>query len=167
MGVHQRHNFVRVVSYVFDDLFADDRLCGKSRISDVATRAMRSRSVAGQDHYGSGCIADQPAGFPDDRSPTFAAFAISAPRPLPQTGRLAPVEETIYSVTATLIAFKWTAIQTITSSCPMRKGERSSRRSLDGMFERRCFRCGHRHRSQRFRIEAHCLRPVQNGRHPD
>lgn len=40
--------------------------------------------------------------------PTTIAYlrSIPAPRPLPQTGRLAPVEETIYSVTATLIAFK-------------------------------------------------------------
>jgi hypothetical protein len=40
--------------------------------------------------------------------PTTIAYlrSIPAPRPLPQTARLAPVEETIYSVTATLIAFK-------------------------------------------------------------
>jgi hypothetical protein len=40
--------------------------------------------------------------------PTTIAYlrSIPAPRPLPQTGRVAPVEETIYSVTATLIAFK-------------------------------------------------------------
>jgi hypothetical protein len=40
--------------------------------------------------------------------PTTIAYlrSIPAPRPLPQTTRIAPVEQTIYSVTATLIAFK-------------------------------------------------------------
>src|SRR3954451_14437573 len=40
--------------------------------------------------------------------PTTIAYlrSIPAPRPLPQANRVAPVEETIYSVTATLIAFK-------------------------------------------------------------
>lgn|GEM_PF-787247 len=98
-----RHKFVRVVSYVS---MSHSRMivCAVSLAS-----AMSLHAQCGTDRWPVKTSTDSDASLVSRLVvPTTIAYlrSIPAPRPLPQMSRVGPVEETIYSVTATLIAFK-------------------------------------------------------------
>src|SRR3954468_13955612 len=99
----QRHKSVGVVSYIAMT-YSRMIVCVVSLLS-----AMSLHAQCGTDRWPVKTSTDPDASLVSRQIvPTTIAYLRSIPalRPLPQTGRVAPVEETIYSVTATLTAFK-------------------------------------------------------------